>query len=134
MRVQNEPERYIGMANSTIEARLAKLKKQRQQLAEQEKELLRQSKERKLAKIITVVQNAQLSPLELNQLIEKIQLLLPKIKENGINPIKYGIRYVNPEQPNQKWGGRGRPPEWVKRFAQSDRLKECVHSHSSNEN
>jgi DNA-binding protein H-NS len=109
------------MTKNTVDARLAKLRKQQQKLVEKEQVLVSQSRELKLSKILKLIDEYELNFDEEQYLIKRLSEKVGYRKSQSIRSaqvqIPKGITYVNPENLAQTWSGKGRPPNWLRELA-----------------
>jgi DNA-binding protein H-NS len=110
----------VQMARTTVEAQLAKLKKQREAIEAKEKALLAKSNEKAIAEIIGLVMKYGVTQTELIAALAKRANKAPRKAKAGKKTAKpsdkrakVAPKYRNPNDANQTWTGRGRTPVWV---------------------
>ena len=108
------------MARTTVEAQLAKLKKQREAIEAKEKALLAKSNEKVIAEIVAMIQMYGVTQAELIAALAKRSNKTPrkskeakKAAKTSDKRAKVAPKYRNPSDANQTWTGRGRSPAWV---------------------
>lgn len=102
------------MPRTSVEAQLAKLRREREQIEKREKALLARTQGRALERIVALARENAVS-------VEQIVEALKGGRGRRAGAAKGGARaggkvppkYRNPEKPEQTWTGRGRSPAWV---------------------
>ena len=134
------------MARITIEARIAKIRRDREALEKKEQSLLAQSTDRAIKKILTIMKDSGLTwALVVKALAVAGATAAPAAKGSkeakaaktvvkGVKPAfapkakggKVAPKYRNPENAEQTWTGRGIPPTWARLMREAGRLDESI--------
>jgi DNA-binding protein H-NS len=121
------------MARTTVEAQLAKLKKQREAIEAKEKALLAKSNEKVIAEIVAMIQMYGVTQAELIAALAKRSNKTPrkskeakKAAKTSDKRAKVAPKYRNPSDANQTWTGRGRSPAWVQALKDAGALDGAV--------
>lgn len=131
------------MARITIEARIAKIRRDREALEKKEQSLLAQSTDRAIKKILTVMKDSGLTAAQVVKALAVAgATAAPNAKGTkaaetiikGVKPAfapkakggKVAPKYRNPENAEQTWTGRGIPPTWARLMREAGRLNESI--------
>ena len=134
------------MARITIEARIAKIRRDREALEKKEQSLLAQSTDRAIKKILAIMKDSGLTaPQVVKALAAAGATAAPATKAGkeakaakapakGVKPAfapkpkgaKVAPKYRNPENAEQTWTGRGIPPTWARLMREAGRLDEAL--------
>lgn len=133
------------MARITIEARIAKIRRDREALEKKEQSLLAQSTDRAIKKILAIMKDSGLTPAQVVKALaaagasaapaaKSKETKAPKGAAKGVKPAfapkpkgaKVAPKYRNPENREQTWTGRGIPPTWARLMRESGRLDEAL--------
>ena len=131
------------MARITIEARIAKIRRDREALEKKEQSLLAQSTDRAIKKILTVMKDSGLTAAQVVKALAVAGATAAapskgskaaKTVVKGVKPAfapkakggKVAPKYRNPENAEQTWTGRGIPPTWARLMREAGRLDESI--------
>lgn len=134
------------MARITIEARIAKIRRDREALEKKEQSLLAQSTDRAIKKILTIMKDSGLTSAQVVKALAVAgataapaakgskEAKAAKTVVKGVKPAfspkakggKVAPKYRNPENAEQTWTGRGIPPTWARLMREAGRLDEAV--------
>jgi DNA-binding protein H-NS len=134
------------MARITIEARIAKIRRDREALEKKEQSLLAQSTDRAIKKILTIMKDSDLTEAQVVKALAAAGATAgapekgskaakaAKATAKGVKPAfapkakggKVAPKYRNPENAEQTWTGRGIPPTWARLMREAGRLDEAV--------
>jgi DNA-binding protein H-NS len=134
------------MARITIEARIAKIRRDREALEKKEQSLLAQSTDRAIKKILTIMKDSGLSAAQVVKALAAAgataaapvkgskEAKAAKTSAKGVKPAfapkakgaKVAPKYRNPENAEQTWTGRGIPPTWARLMREAGRLNESI--------
>ena len=117
-----------------IEKELAALRKRRELINLREQEILKLVRKKVLGNIVSI---ANEYGLDVAEVVAALNTSAPKgvrgkdtVKKGPPSKIKKVIgqprkvlpKYINPENPEETWTGRGRSPAWVASLRESDKL------------
>jgi DNA-binding protein H-NS len=114
------------MARATVEAQLAKLKKQREAIEAKEKALLARANDKVIAEIVALAKKHNVTIDELSDAMDTakrkrsakgtrhVAKAAQKATKTSDKRAKVAPKYRNPSDANQTWTGRGISPAWVK--------------------
>jgi len=134
------------MARITIEARIAKIRRDREALEKKEQSLLAQSTDRAIKKILTIMKDSGLTAAQVVKALaaagatagapvkDSKGTKAAKETVKGVKPAfapkskggKVAPKYRNPENAEQTWTGRGIPPTWARLMREAGRLNESI--------
>ena len=101
------------MPRTSVEAQLAKLRREREQIEKREKALLARTQGRALERIVALARENSVS---VEQIVEALKGGRGRRPGRPASPRAGGKvppKYRNPADPQQTWTGRGRSPQWV---------------------
>ena len=106
------------MARTTVEAQLAKLRKQREAIEAREKALLAKSNDKIIAQIVALSKKHNVTIAELTAALSKAKparkaKALRVAKKPTEKRAKVAPKYRNPLNADQTWTGRGKAPVWA---------------------
>jgi DNA-binding protein H-NS len=115
----------MNMARTTVEAQLAKLKKQREAIEAKEKALQAKANEKVIAEIVALANKHNVTLAELTAALGKGKAKAPRkaasrtkttrsATKTSDKRSKVAPKYRNPSDANQTWTGRGINPAWIK--------------------
>ena len=132
------------MARVTIEARIAKIRREREALEKKEQALLAQSTDKAIQKILAIVKESGLTSAQVVKALAAAGTAAAPAKngkagkaakepKKGVKPAfapktkgpKVAAKYRNPENAEQTWTGRGIAPLWVRPFKEAGTLEQC---------
>ncbi len=114
------------MARTTVEAQLAKLKKQREAIEAKEKALLARANDKVIAEIVALAKKHNVTIDELSDAMDTakrkrsakgtrhVEKMPRRAAKTSDKRTKVAPKYRNPSDANQTWTGRGMSPLWVK--------------------
>lgn len=133
------------MARITIEARIAKIRRDREALEKKEQSLLAQSTDRAIKKILAIMKDSGLTSAQVVKALAVAgataapakgskEAKAAKTGVKGVKPAfapkakggKVAPKYRNPENAEQTWTGRGIPPTWARLMREAGRLNESI--------
>lgn len=100
------------MPRLSIDAQLARLKKQKAAIEKKEQELKNKNENKDLIKIVALIRKAGLSAQEIVKAMKGTR----GRKKSGASKLagrKVPPKYRNPSDKSQTWTGRGRMPAWA---------------------
>ncbi len=126
------------MARTTVEAQLAKLRKERATLEAREKQLLAKTNDKALGKIVEMVKAAGLTSADVARALKASGST--RARRGGKSPGRKGAgakaksgsgakvapKYRNPSNTDQTWTGRGRAPVWAQELRTAGRLETAL--------
>lgn len=116
------------MARTTVDAQLLKLRKQMQELAEKEKQLLFKANDKVIGQIVALAKKHGVTSEEIVEALGKTKAKSTKVKSTRVakkapaERAKVAPKYFNPANPEQKWSGRGLSPSWIKELKEAGKL------------
>ena len=114
------------MARTTVDAQLAKLRKQREAIEAKEKALLAKANDKVIAEIVALAKKHNVTIDDLGDAMDTakrkrsakgtrhVEKAASKAAKTGDKRAKVAPKYRNPNDANQTWTGRGISPAWVK--------------------
>jgi len=123
------------MARTTVEAQLAKLKKQREAIEAKEKALLAKTNDKVIAEIVALAKKHNVTIAELTAALGKSKSkskaprkakTVRKATKTSDKRAKVAPKYRNPSDANQTWTGRGRTPVWVQALKDAGTLDSAI--------
>ncbi len=121
------------MARLSVEAQLAKLKKQREAIEAKEKELQAKANTKVIAEIVALIQKHGVTQTELIAALAKRGSKAPRkakaarsAAKTSDKRAKVAPKYRNPSDANQTWTGRGRTPVWVQALKDAGNLDSAI--------
>jgi DNA-binding protein H-NS len=117
------------MARLTVDAQLAKLKKQREAIEVKEKALMAKANDKVIAEIVALAKKHNVTIAELTAALGKSKGKAPrkakaaqKATKTSDKRAKVAPKYRNPSDANQTWTGRGISPAWIKALKEAGTL------------
>ena len=117
------------MARLSVDAQLAKLKKQREAIEAKEKALLSKANTKVIAEIVALIKKHGVTQTELIAALAKRASKAPrkaktaqKATKTSDKRAKVAPKYRNPSDANQTWTGRGISPAWIKALKDAGKL------------
>lgn len=113
------------MPRLSVDAQLAKIKKQKAALEKQEHELLARADNKELNKIVALIEKTGLTAQDITAAMKggKKRKAAGRSKLAGI---KIPPKYRNPADKTQTWTGRGRAPAWVVELYEQGKLEKAL--------
>ena len=114
------------MARATVEAQLAKLKKQREAIEAKEKALLAKANDKVIAEIVALAKKHSVTIDDLSDAMDTakrkrsakgtrhVEKAPRKAAKTSDKRAKVAPKYRNPTNTEQTWTGRGISPAWIK--------------------
>ncbi len=112
------------MPRLSAAAQLANIKKQKAALEKKEQELLKQTNNKDLIKIVALIRKAGLSVADIAAAMK-----VSKRKRAGTSKLagkKVPPKYRNPADKTQTWTGRGRMPAWAAELSGKEKLDSAL--------
>jgi DNA-binding protein H-NS len=106
------------MPKITVDAQLAKLRKQLEVLQAKEKALLSKANDKVIAQIVKMAKDAGVTAEDILAAMGKTKaerkVRVPRTPKKTVdNRAKVAPKYRNPADENQTWTGRGKSPLWI---------------------
>ena len=126
------------MARTTVEAQLAKLKKQREAIEAKEKALLARANDKVIAEIVALAKKHNVTIDELSDAMDTAKRKRSakgtrhvaksplKATKTSDKRAKVAPKYRNPSDANQTWTGRGISPAWIKALMDAGTLETAL--------
>lgn len=130
------------MARISIEARIAKIRRDREALEKKERALLAQSTDKAIKKILAIVQESGLTTAQVTKALASAgtsaapgkagkEAKAAKTPKKGVKPAfapkakgaKVAPKYRNPANAEQTWTGRGIAPLWARELREAGKLE-----------
>lgn len=114
-----------------IDAELKKLREKRAALEKKESELIERANAQVIAKILSLMREAGLT----TEMIERAQKQDHVVRQPVARRAKKvtatrqkagGRQYRNPDNQDETWAGRGRPPAWIAKLKQAGTLEAAL--------
>lgn len=115
------------MARITVEAQLAKIRKAKAELDKKEKSLLDRTQGKIIANIVQLAQDNKISLSQIEEALKSGKRERSKaVKTSTGKRGKVAPKYRNPENAEQTWTGRGKPPLWAQELQKSGALASAL--------
>ncbi len=121
------------MARTTVDAQLAKLKKQREAIEAKEKALMAKANDKVIAEIVALAKKHNVTIAELTAALGKGKSKAPRkakavrsATKTSDKRTKVAPKYRNPNDAGQTWTGRGISPAWVKALKDAGTLDDAL--------
>jgi DNA-binding protein H-NS len=113
------------MPRLSVDAQLAKIKKQKAALEKKEQELRDRAENKDLIKIVALIKKAGLSAQDIVKAMKgaRGRKLVATSKLAGR---KVAPKYRNPADKTQTWTGRGRMPAWAAELSEAGKLERAL--------
>jgi DNA-binding protein H-NS len=115
----------LTMPRLSIDAQLAKIKKQKAALEKKEEELKNKAENKDLIKIVALIKKAGLSAQDIAKAM-KGNRGHKKATKSKLAGKKIPPKYRNPANKSQTWTGRGRAPAWVAELYEQGKLEKAL--------
>ena len=113
------------MPRLSVEAQLARLKKQKAAIEKKEQELKDRAENKDLIKILALIKKAGLTAADITKAMRgtrgRKNAATSKLAGKKIAP-----KYRNPADKSQTWTGRGRMPAWASELYEAGRLEKAL--------
>ena len=113
------------MPRLSVDAQLAKIKKQKAALEKKEAELKSKAENKDLIKIVALIKKAGLSAQDILKAMRgtrgRKKASVSKLAERKVPP-----KYRNPADKTQTWTGRGRMPAWAAELSEAGKLEKAL--------
>lgn len=113
------------MPRLSVDAQLAKIKKQKAALEKQEHELLARADNKELDKIVALIKKAGLTAQDITAAMKGSKKRKSTVKSKLAGK-KIPPKYRNPADKSQTWTGRGRAPAWVAELYEQGKLEKAL--------
>lgn len=110
------------MARTTVEAQLAKIRKEREALEKKEKALLNRTQGKIIARIVQLAKDNSISAAQIAEALAGEKTVVRSVKKPKATRGKVAPKYRNPANAEETWTGRGRAPIWVKALQDAGQL------------
>ena len=126
------------MARTTVDAQLAKLRKQREAIEAKEKALLARANDKVIAEIVALAKKHNVSIDDLSEAMDSakrkrsakgtrhVERTVRKATKTSDKRGKVAPKYRNPSDANQTWTGRGISPAWIKALKAAGTLDSAI--------
>jgi DNA-binding protein H-NS len=126
------------MARTTVDAQLAKLRKQREAIEAKEKALLAKANDKVIAEIVALAKKHSVTIEELSDAMDTakrkrsakgtrhVEKAPRKTTKTSDKRAKVAPKYRNPSDANQTWTGRGISPAWIKALKEAGTLETAI--------
>ena len=101
---------------TNVASQLAQIKKQKEALLKKEQALLSKSHDKVLTQIVKLAKDAGLTASDITSAMgagKPAKAKAAKVTKKSGPRGKVAPKYQNPENPRQKWSGRGVSPKWI---------------------
>ena len=113
------------MPRLSVDAQLAKIKKQKAALEKKEAELKNKAENKDLIKIVALIKKAGLSAQDIVKAMRgnrgRKKATTSKLAGRKVPP-----KYRNPADKTQTWTGRGRMPAWAAELSEAGKLEKAL--------
>lgn len=113
------------MPRLSVDAQLAKIKKQKAALEKKEQELRDRAENKDLIKIVALIKKAGLSAQDIVKAMKgtrgRKRATTSKLAGRKVAP-----KYRNPADKTQTWTGRGRMPAWAAELSEAGKLEKAL--------
>jgi DNA-binding protein H-NS len=113
------------MPRLSVDAQLAKIKKQKAALEKKEHELKNKAENKDLIKIVALIRKAGLSAQDIVKAMRGTRGR-KKAVTSKLAGLKVPPKYKNPADKTQTWTGRGRMPAWAAELSEGGKLDEAL--------
>ncbi len=113
------------MPRLSVDAQLAKIKKQKAALEKKEQELRDRAENKDLIKIVALIKKAGLTAQDVVTAMKGTRGRLKATASKLAGP-KVAPKYRNPADKTQTWTGRGRMPAWAAELSESGKLEKAL--------
>lgn len=113
------------MPRLSVDAQLAKIKKQKAALEKKEAELRNKSENKDLIKIVALIKKAGLSVQDIVKAMRGTRSH-KKATTSKLVGKKVPPKYRNPKDESQTWTGRGRMPAWAAELKEAGKLEKAL--------
>lgn len=113
------------MPRLSVDAQLAKIKKQKAALEKKEQELKDRAENKDLVKIIALIKKAGLTAADITKAMRGTRGR-KKTTASKLAGRKVAPKYRNPADKTQTWTGRGRMPAWAAELYEQEKLDKAL--------
>jgi DNA-binding protein H-NS len=113
------------MPRLSVNAQLAKIRKQKAALEKKEEEIKNKAENKDLTKIVDMIKKAGLSVQDIVKAMKSSQGK-KRATKSKLAGKKIPPRYRNPTDKSQTWTGRGRAPAWVAKLYEEGKLEKAL--------
>jgi DNA-binding protein H-NS len=113
------------MPRLSVDAQLAKIKKQKAALEKKEQELRDRAENKDLIKIVALIKKAGLSAQDIVKAM-KVTQGRKRATTSKLAGRKVAPKYRNPADKTQTWTGRGRMPAWAAELSDAAKLEKAL--------
>jgi DNA-binding protein H-NS len=113
------------MPRLSVNAQLARLKKQKAAIKKKEKELKNKAENKDLIKIVALIRKAGLSAQDIVKAMRGSRGH-KKATTSKLAGRKVAPKYRNPSDKTQTWTGRGRMPAWAAELSEAGKLEKAL--------
>lgn len=113
------------MPRLSVDAQLAKIKKQKAALEKKEQELRDRAENKDLIKIVALIKKAGLTAQDI---VKTMKGTRGRTKADASKLVgrKVAPKYRNPADKTQTWTGRGRMPAWAAELSEAGKLEKAL--------
>jgi DNA-binding protein H-NS len=113
------------MQRLSVDAQLAKIKKQKAALEKKEEEVKNKAENKDLVKVVALIKQAVLSAQDIVKALEDTRGH-KKATKSKLAGKKIPPKYRNPADKSQTWTGRGRATAWIAELYEQDKLEKAL--------